>query len=114
LKRSLRVVEDEGDPPAQAPRTVAIGEHVVSVTDTGDGRSVVRFVDLLLGAGAAPVDSASDAKADIRVVIREPAKTPETRLRAEAVEEAADVVLGSARPAFARLFASACAHWVNS
>jgi hypothetical protein len=114
LKRSLSVVDDDGDPPVQAPRAVALGEQLVSVADTGDGRSADRFIDLLVDAGAARIDSASDAKVDIRVVICEAAKTPETRLRAEAIEDAADLVLGSARPAFARLFASACARWVNS
>ena len=114
MKRSLSVVNDDGDPPVQAPRAVALGEQLVSVADTEDGRSAVRFIDLLVDAGAARVDSASDAKVDIRVVICEPSKTPATPLRAEAIENVADLVLGSARPAFARLFASACARWVNS
>jgi hypothetical protein len=114
LKRSLRVVGDCEDLPVQAPQTVTIGERLVSIADTGDGRSGLQFADLLIGGGATRVDSASDAKVDTRVVIRGTPKAPAARLRAEAVEEAADVVLGSSRPAFARLFASACARWVNS
>ena len=114
MKRSLRVVDDSSDPPIRAPWTLAIGGRRVSVADTGDGLSGRRFVDLLIDAGAALIDSAGDAKIDMRIVIRGTPKTPEARLRAEVVEEAADVVLGSARPAFARLFASPCAPWVNS
>jgi len=86
----------------------------VSIADTGDGVPSLHFVDLLVQAGAARVELEDDAKADMRVVIRGTPRTSRARLRAEAMEEAADVVLGSARPAFARLFASACARWVNS
>jgi len=114
LKRSLHVVDDSGDPPVQAPRAVVIGDQLVSVIDTGEGRSSVRFVDLLVDAGAAHVDLARDANIDLRIVVRDAPKTPAARLRVEALEETADVVLGSARPAFARLFVSTCARWVNS
>jgi len=114
LKRSLHVVDDSGDPPVQAPRAVVIGDQLVSVIDTGERRSSVRFVDLLVDAGAAHVDLARDANIDLRIVVRDAPKTPAARLRVEALEETADVVLGSARPAFARLFVSTCARWVNS
>jgi hypothetical protein len=114
LKRSLRIVGDPEDLPVQVPQAVAIGERLVSIADTGDGRSGLRFVDLLVDGGAARIDSASDAKIDMRVVIRGAPQTPAARFRAEAIEEAADVVLGAPRPVFARLFASACARWVNS
>ena len=93
---------------------MAIGGRLISVADTGDGLSGRRFVDELVEAGAVRADSSDDAKPDTRIVIRGTPKSPEARLRAEAVEEAADLVLGSARPAFARLFTSACARWVNS
>jgi hypothetical protein len=114
LKRSLHVVDDSGDPSVQAPRAVVIGDQLVSVIDTGERRSSVRFVDLLVDAGAAHVDLARDANIDLRIVVRDAPKTPAARLRVEALEETADVVLGSARPAFARLFVSTCARWVNS
>jgi len=113
LKRSLHVVDDSSDPPVR-PSRVAIGGRLVSVADTGDGLSALRFVDGLIEAGAVRVDSSDDAEIDARIVIRGTPKSPEARLRAENVEEGADVVLGSARPAFARLFTSACARWVNS
>jgi hypothetical protein len=114
LKRSLHVVHDSGEPPVRASWTVAIEGRRVSIADTGDGVPSLRFVNLVVEAGAARVESEDDTKADMRVVIRGTPRTPEARLRAEVMEEAADVVLGSARPAFARLFASACARWVNS
>ena len=114
MKRSLHVIDGSSDPPARAPSRVAIGGRLISVADTGDGLSGRRFVAGLIEAGAVRVDSSDDAEIDTRIVVRGTPKSPEARLRAEAVEEAADVVLGSARPAFARLFTSACAHWVNS
>jgi hypothetical protein len=114
LKRSLHVIDGSGDPPVRAPSKVAIAGWLVSVADTGDGLSGLRFVDALIEAGAVHADSSDDAELDTRIVIRGTPKSPEARLHAEALEEAVDVVLGSARPAFARLFASACARWVNS
>jgi hypothetical protein len=114
LKRSLHVVDDSRDPPVRAPARLDIGGWLVSVADTGDGVSSLRFVDGLIEAGAVRVDSSADLKFDTRIVIRGTPKSPEARLRAETAEEAADVVLGCARPVFARLFASACARWVNS
>ena len=114
MKRSLQVVHDSGEPPVGASRTVAIEGRRVSIADTSDGGPSLRFLDLLVKAGAARVEPEDDTKTDMRVVIRGTPQTPQARLRAEVMEEAADVVLGSARPAFARLFASACARWVNS
>jgi hypothetical protein len=114
LKRSLHVVHDSGEPPAQAPWVVAVEGTRVSIADTGDGVPSLRFVDLLVHAGAACLEPEDGMKADMRVVIRGTPNGPEARLRAEVMEKAADVVLGSVRPAFARLFTSACARWVNS
>jgi hypothetical protein len=114
LKRSLRVIGDSGDAPVKAPLRVAIGARLVSVVDADDGLAALRFVDVLVDAGAARVDAAADANPDIRIVIRGAPRSAEAQLRAEVLEEDADVVLGSARAAFARHFASACAGWVNS
>jgi hypothetical protein len=114
LKRSLHVVHDSGEPPTRAPWVVAVEGTRVSIADTGDGAPSLRLVDLLVHAGAARLEPEDGMKADMHVVIRGTPNSPEARLRAEVMEKAADVVLGSARPAFARLFASACARWVNS
>jgi len=114
LKRSLRIVDDSSESRANTPSIVTIGGQLVSVVDTGDGVATSRFVDALVEAGAAGIDSSSDVTPDLRIVIRNAPNSPEARLRAGALEGAADVVLGSARPAFARYLGLACARWVNS
>lgn len=114
MKRALHVVDDSTDPPVLLPLNVTLAGRLVSVADTGDGLAALRFVDQLVEDGAIPVDPSNDAALDVRVVIRGAPKSPEARRRAEDLEAGAHVVLGSARPAFARLFASACARWVNS
>ncbi len=114
MKRPLHIVGNSTDPVVHAPRAVSIGERLISIAGTGDERSVLQFVGLLVDGGAAPVDLANDARVDTRIVIRGTPNTASAHLRAEALEAAADVVLGSARPAFARLFTSACARWVSS
>jgi hypothetical protein len=93
---------------------VRVAGRLVSIADTGNGRASLRFVERLVDAGGVRVDSPSAADFDARIVIRGTPKSPEARRRGDALEEAANVVLGAARPAFARLFASACACWVNS
>lgn len=113
MKRSLHVVDELRDPPIWTPRLLSIASRVVSVVDTADGSASRRFVDALAEAGATRLDEDSDAKPDLRIVIRAAAGSAEARLRAEVLEETADLVLGSDRPAFARLFGSACARWVN-
>jgi hypothetical protein len=96
------------------PRFVNLGRVTVSVIDAGDGSATERFVDVLVENGAAPVGASTDAAADFRIVIRATPTTTEDRLREAALEEGADLVLGSARPVFAELFGSTCARWVNS
>lgn len=113
MKRPLRVVDHLGAPPPRPPSIVRLAGRLVSVVDTGDGASGDRFVDALVGVGAVRVDGAVDVNPDMRVVIRGTPQSPQASMRAEVLEETADVVLGSARPAFATHFGSACAHWVN-
>ncbi len=75
------------------------------VFDEGDGSAANRLASCLAEAGATPLDADADAEADhqpIRIVIRAGALKAEARKRAAALEAAADVVLGSTRPAFAR------------
>jgi len=114
LKRSLRIVDDSGDSSTKTPSLVRIRGQLVSVVDTGNGVASDRFVDALLEVGSAGIAPSGDAPPDLRIVIRGTPASPEARLRAKVLEEAADVVLGSPRPAFARLFGLACARWVNS
>lgn len=114
MKRSLQVVGDATDPPIPPPSNVTLANRLVSIADTGDGLAALRFVEQLVEVGAIPVDPADDDALDLRVVIRGAPNSLEARRHAEEIEAHADVVLGSARPAFARLFASTCARWVNS
>lgn len=109
MKRSLQVVDESRDPPVVPVTIVSIGTKRVSIADTGDGIAGRRFVDALLEAGAARLDGGSGPKPDLCIVIRGAPKSPEARLRADVLEEAADLVLGAARPAFAGLLVLACA-----
>jgi len=113
LKRSLRVVDEQGDPPVWTPRLLRIGDRLVSILDTEEGTPSRRFSNMLAQAGATLLEHHSDADPDLRIVIRGAPTSAEARRRAEVLEEAADLILGAPRPAFARLFASACAAWVN-
>jgi len=113
LKRSLRVVDEHRDPPVWKPRLLRIGGRLVSILDTEDGTPSRRFSEFLSDVGATLLEHRSDAKPDLRIVIRGTPVSAEARRRAEVLEEAADLILGAPRPAFARLFASACAAWVN-
>lgn len=86
---------------------VTIGTKRVSITDTGDGMASRRFADTLVEAGAAHQDDRGGPEPDLRIVVRGTPQSPAARLRADVLEEAADVVLGATRPAFARLLVSA-------
>jgi hypothetical protein len=110
LKRKLQVLGEPGEPTFGVRRLVNLGQVTVSVADAGDGSATARFVDELIEPGAAPTDAA----ADFSIVIRTTPGTSERRLQESALEEGADLILGSARPVFAKLFGSACARWVNS
>ena len=114
MKRTLRVLDRSDDELQAGPSLVTLGQRLVSVADTGAGLESRRFVSALVAAGATVVDSTSGAKPDARIVIRVAPHSPKARLRAASLEEGADLILGSARPAFARYLASACARWVNS
>ncbi|MFZ1864822.1 MAG: hypothetical protein WAU39_11410 [Polyangiales bacterium] len=96
------------------PVLLRLGTRIISVTDTGDGSAARRFAELLLGGGARSLTREGAPPADHRIVIRAPLPAARWRLRAVVLEESADVVLGSVRPAFAALFASACTVGVNS
>jgi len=105
LKRSLHVVDESRDPPIWTPKLLNVGGRLVSIVDTEDGTASRRFAEALTETGATRLDEDSDANPNLRIVIRGAPASAEARLRAEVLEEAADLVLGAARPAFARLLA---------
>lgn len=105
LKRSLEVlVELEGEP-VPPPQVLRAGDTRVTVMDAGDGSASRRLASCLVDAGATPleVERETDAHLEqIRIVIRAAARTADARRRSTALEATADLILGSARPAFAR------------
>ena len=113
MKRPLHVVDELRDPPVWTPSLLRVGGRLVSVIDTGEGGATRRFAEALVRQGATRIAADADTNPDLHVVIRGAPSNVDARLRAEVLEEAADLVLGAARPAFARLFASACAPGVN-
>jgi hypothetical protein len=113
LKRSLQVIDEKADSPAWTPRLLRVGDRLVSILDTEDGTPSRRFAEMVAEGGATLLEQNSDAIPDLRIVIRGAPVSAEARRRAEVMEEAADLILGAARPAFARLFASACAPWAT-
>ena len=103
------MIDEKVDSPVWTPRLLRVGDRLVSILDTEDGTPSRRFSAMLAQAGATLLEQSSDANPDLRIVIRGAPVSAEARRRAEVLEEAADLILGAPRPAFARLFASACA-----
>ena len=100
MKRALHVVGGPRDHVPSEPVFVTLGDRVLSVADAHDGSAAEQFVACLRDAGA--TDAHGDVEADFLIVIRSAAHSAEARSRAKLMEQTADVVLGSARPAFAR------------
>ena len=59
---------------------------------------------MLEESGARRHRTNTEAEPAVRIVVRSTPQSPEARLRAEVLEESADVVLGSPRRAFATRF----------
>jgi len=104
LKRALRILGEPGDQSAAPPLHVSVGGRVFSIADAHDGTAAARFVSHLRAEGA--VDAGEGSAADVQIVVRSTPQSPEARLRADVMEEGADLVLGSARASFARHLAS--------
>ncbi len=105
MKRSLELLVEPGGERIVSPRVLRAGDTTLTVIDAGDGSASRRLASWLAEAGAIPLDAESQGEGnleEIRIVIRAPTLTVDARRRAAAVEAGADVVLGSARPAFAR------------
>ena len=113
MKRSLHVIDEKSDSPVWTPRLLRVGDRLVSIVDTEDGEPSRRFAEMLAAGGATLLEQTGDASPDLRIVIRGAPASAEARRRAEVLEEAADLILGAARPATARLFASTFAPWVT-
>jgi hypothetical protein len=104
LKRSLPLAGKPGEAAPADPRFVRLGGLVVRVADAYDGRAAKQFADMLIREGAVALTESTE-RSDMTIVIRTTPTSPEGHLRAEALESGSDLVLGSAREAFARCLA---------
>ena len=104
MKRSLELLSEPIATGNAPPTTVELEGTRVAVADDGDGAEALRFVDWLIDAGGTRLEDVSRERDPdtLRIFIR--ALHP----GAEATRSLdADVVLGSARPEFARWLARA-------
>ncbi len=106
MKRPLRILGEPNDQHATPAVQLQLGGRVLSVADAHDGRAATGFSELLVAAGAQRIDESPDGHVDLCIVVRSTPESREARLRAEVLEEGADLVLGSARPVFAELLAA--------
>ena len=104
MKRTLDVVR-AGDTTEVTAYEVVVGNTRVSVAEAGDGTEAARFSTLLQEAGEARAGRADDPTAELRIVIRTVPRDRGAIRRQRELEANADVVLGSARPAFAQRLA---------
>ena len=107
MTRSLQILGEPKDRNAAEPVTVEVGGRVVSIVDAHDGSASRRFAEQLRDAGGRVIEISEPVQPDLRILVRSTPESPEAQLRAEVLEESADVILGSPRAAFARYLASA-------
>lgn len=100
MKRALHVVGGPRDHVPSEPIFVTLGDRILSIADAHDGSAAEQFVACLRDAGA--TEAHRDVEAEFLIVIRSATQSPEARSHAKLMEQTADVVLGSVRPAFAR------------
>ncbi|MDH3624215.1 MAG: hypothetical protein OES69_19260 [Myxococcales bacterium] len=105
MRRSLEVLGASDGDQAPPPQALRAADTTLIIVDEGDGSASSQLVSCMEEAGATQLGAEPEAKANpgaIRIVIRARGSTIEARKRSALLEAAADVVLGSARPAFAR------------
>lgn len=102
MKRPLAIVGQASTATSLKPLRFRIGETPLQVADTGDGTAAALFGDMLVLAGAELLRDADSSETDLAIILRAPSSTT-SQTHAESLEAGADVVLGSPRPAFARL-----------
>lgn len=109
MKRSLPIVEGSLDPRPPEPIVVHLGGSRVIVSDGQDGAQARGFANLLVDQGGTE-EKTEHAGPTVTIAIRSGGTSRESRIRADALEESADFVLGSVRPAFARLLVERMRH----
>lgn len=100
MKRALRLLDQPNDRTPVPPIRLRLGARIVSVADAHDGAEATRFAAHLQNAGATAAADDGCGE-DLRIVIRSTPQSPEARLRADVLEDGADLILGSARASFA-------------
>lgn len=104
MKRSLPIAGKPGNVAPADPTFVQLGGLVLRIADAYDGRAAVRFAQMLIREGAVALTESTE-RPDMTIVVRTTPTSPEAHLRAESLERTADLVLGSAREAFAKWLA---------
>jgi hypothetical protein len=104
LKRSLQIVGEPNDRTPAEPIVVEVDGQLVQIVDAHDGSAADRLASMLEQSGALRKRTDTETEPALRIVVRSMPQSPEARLRAEVLEESADVVLGSPRKAFATRF----------
>ena len=102
MKRPLRVLGEPTDQTPADPVAVLLDGKVVSIADAHDGAAARKLGELFVEAGARWTKLEAAGTVDLRIVVRSTPESAEARLRSEVLEESADLVLGSVRPAFVR------------
>lgn len=102
MKRLLAIMGQASAATSLKPLRFRIGDTLLQVADTGDGTAAALFGDMLVVAGAVLLPDAHSSEADLAIILRAPSSTT-SQAHAESLEAGADFVLGSPRPAFARL-----------
>ncbi len=101
MKRPLAIVGQDRGATAFEPVALRVGHTKLRIADTGDGGSAAVFADMLVAAGAERVPHDGAPQSCVYIVVR--ALTTGSHSNEREQESEADLVLGSARPAFARL-----------
>ena len=104
MKRSLQILGEPNDRAPAEPIIVEVEGRLVSIADAHDGSAADLLASMLQEAGAERKPTDPGAEATLRIVVRSTPQSPEAQVRAEVLEESADVVLGSPRKAFATRF----------
>lgn len=106
MKRPLEVVQRDGGADEPVNFELDLGRTSVTVSEVGSGEEAARFAELLVSAGAKHRAVPSPVHRALRIVVRTTPREREAVQRLAELEAEADVVLGSARPAFATWLAT--------
>ena len=105
MKRSLEVVDTAAEPTNTVTLELDLGQTTVLVSEVGDGQEAARFAEMLAAEGGTPATEAKGGR-PLQIVVRSTLRDRDALRRRAELEASADVVLGSARPAFAHWLAS--------